>query len=76
MTILAPCPWSERLLPCRVEGEVVVCVAGPVGKNVPLVVKLGGKEPSGVATRLRQLGYRTVRLESSVPVAECNTAAT
>ncbi len=63
MTILAPCPWSERLVPCRVEGSVVVCVAGPVGKNVPLVVKLGEKDLPGVDARLRQLGYRTVRLE-------------
>ncbi len=63
MTILAPCPWSERLVPCRVEGEVVVCVAGPVGKNVPLVVKLGEQDLPGVDARLRQWGYRSVRLE-------------
>ncbi len=63
MTILAPCPWSSRLIPCRLEGEVVVCVVGPVGKNVPLVVKLGEQDLPGVATRLRQLGYRSVRLE-------------
>ncbi len=63
MTILAPCPWSERLVPCRLEGNVVACAAGVVGKNVPLVVKLGEQDLPGVDARLRQLGYRRVRLE-------------
>ncbi len=64
MTILAPCPWSERLVPCRVEGEVVVCVAGLVGKNVPLLVKLGEKDDIEEALQLfLSRGYRSVRLE-------------
>ncbi len=63
MTILAPCPWSERMVPCRVEGGVVVCVAGPVGKGVPLVVKLGETESADVLRKLRERGYRSVRVE-------------
>ncbi len=63
MTILAPCPWSSRLVPCRVEGEAVVCVAGVVGKNVPLVVKLGERESADVLRKLRERGYRSVRVE-------------
>ncbi len=57
MTILAPCPWSERLVPCRVEGNVVVCVAGPVSKNVPLVAKDADREEF---ERLKRLGWSLI----------------
>ncbi len=58
MTILAHCPWSERLVPCRVEGNVVACVAGVVSKDVPLVVKLEDVQDREVFLRLKKSSWR------------------
>jgi len=61
--LTAPCPWTQRRIPCWIESGVVVCLAGPVSKHVPLRIEGGLADPEAFAKTLRKLGWKNVEVE-------------
>lgn len=59
--IHASAPWTGRPIRCWFDEESLVCLAGDVGKNVPLVVR--GDGAVEVAAKLKRLGYGRVKLQ-------------
>lgn len=56
--LLAPSPWTGRLIPCTVEAGWVMSQCGPVSRAVPLVVR-----SEAMRQWLRELGYVNVTVE-------------
>ena len=51
-SILAPSPWTGRLVPCTVEAGWFMSQCGPVSKEVPIVAA-----SEALAWQVRGLGY-------------------